>query len=51
MVRIPGFHCRGLGSILHHGTEILQAVHHGKKKKKKVTEKYDDGSWPVSSAG
>ena len=50
VVRIPGFHCRGRGSIPHHGTEILQAVHHGKKKKK-VTEKYDDGSWPVSSAG
>ena len=34
VVRIPGFHCRGRGSIPHHGTEILQAVHHGKKKKK-----------------
>ena len=34
VVRIPGFHCRGLGSIPYHGTEILQAGHHGNKKKK-----------------
>ena len=47
MVRILGFHCHGPGSIPHQGTEILQAVHHSKKK---VTEKYN-GSWSVSSAG
>ena len=46
MVRILGFHCCGPGSIPHQGTEILQAVHRGKKKK--GTEKYDNGSWPVS---
>ena len=26
VVRIPGFHCRGLGSISGWGTEILQAA-------------------------
>ena len=32
MVRILGFHCRGLGSILGRGTKILQARQHGQKK-------------------
>ena len=43
MVRIPGFHCQGPlgfhchgpGSIHGWGTEILQAMRYGKKKKKK----------------
>ena len=35
MVRIPGFHCCGLGSVPGWGTEILQAVQCGQKKKKK----------------
>ena len=26
MVRIPGFHCRGLGPVPGQGTEIVQAV-------------------------
>ena len=30
VVRIPGFHCGGPGSILGRGTEILQAVQCGK---------------------
>ena len=34
-IRIPGFHCCGQGSILGWGTEILQAMQQGKKKKKK----------------
>ena len=34
MVRVLGFHCHGPGSITGQGTEILQAVWHGKKKKK-----------------
>ena len=33
MVRIPGFHCRGPGSIPGQGIEIPQAARHGKKKK------------------
>ena len=35
VVRILGFHCRGLGSVLAQGTEILQAVWCGQKKKKR----------------
>ena len=35
MIRILGFHCRGLGSIPGLGTEILQVMWHGKEKKKK----------------
>ena len=43
MVRIPGFHCQGPmgfhchgpGSIHGWGTEILQAMRYGKKKKKR----------------
>ena len=35
VVRIPGFHCHGLGSVPGRGTEILQAAWHGQKKKKK----------------
>ena len=30
-VRIPGFHCRALGSIPGRGTEILQAIPCGQK--------------------
>ena len=33
MVRIPGFHCHGLGSIPGRGTEIPQSVQRGQKKK------------------
>ena len=35
VVRIPGFHCRGPGSVPGWGTEILQAAQPKKKKKKK----------------
>ena len=35
MVRIPGFHCHSLGSILGRRTEIPQAVRHGQGKNKK----------------
>ena len=35
MVRIPGFHCSGLGSVSGRGTEIPQAAQQGPKKKKK----------------
>ena len=35
MVRILGFHCHSLGSILGWRTEIPQAVRHGQGKKKK----------------
>jgi len=31
MVRIPGFHCRGLGSVPGLGTKILQATWHSQK--------------------
>ena len=34
MVRIPGFHCHGSGSIPGWGTEILQAAQHGQNKNK-----------------
>ena len=34
-VRIPDFHCHGLGSIPGRGTKILQAAQRGQKKKKK----------------
>ena len=37
VVRIPGFHCRGPGSIPGLGTKTLQAVWPKKKKKKKET--------------
>ena len=33
VVRIPGAHCHGLGSIPGQGTEIPQAAQPGKKKK------------------
>ena len=33
MVRIPGFHCCGPGSIPGWGTEVLQAAQRGQKKK------------------
>ena len=36
MVRIPGFHCRGPGSIPSWGTEIPQAMWQGQKKKKET---------------
>jgi len=32
MVKIPGFHCYGLGSIHGQGTEIPQTAGHGQKK-------------------
>ena len=34
MVKIPGFHCRGPGSVPGWGTEIPQAAWHGPKKKR-----------------
>ena len=34
MVRMPGFHCHGPGSIPGQGAEIPQATRRGKKKKK-----------------
>ena len=36
VVRTRSFHCDGLGSVPGQRTEILQAVRHGQKKKKKV---------------
>jgi len=35
VISIPGFHCRGLGSIPGGGTEILQAAQSGQEKKKR----------------
>ena len=35
VVRILGFHCRGLGSVPGWGTEIPQATQHSQKKKRK----------------
>ena len=35
MVRTSGAHCHGPNSVPDCGTEILQAVQHSKKKKKK----------------
>ena len=32
MVKIPGFHCYGLGSIHGQGTEMPQTAGHGQKK-------------------
>ena len=40
-IRIPGFHCCGQGSILGWGTEILQAMQQGKKKKRKSSCYYN----------
>ena len=43
VVRIPGFHCGGPGSIPGQGTEILQATRHGQKKKREsVREREGD---------
>ena len=36
VVRILGFHCRGLGSVPGRGTEILQAIQQGRKKEKSL---------------
>ena len=33
MVKIPGFHCYGMGSIHGQETEILRTAGHGQKKK------------------
>ena len=38
VVRIPGFHCCGLGSIPGWGTEILQAMWGGQKTKQNKTK-------------
>ena len=42
MVRIPGFHCCGLGSIPGQGTEIPQAAQHSTAKTNKQTKKDRD---------
>ena len=34
MLRIPGFHCRGPGSIPGRGTETPQTAHRGQNKQK-----------------
>ena len=39
MVRILEFYCRGPGSNPGHGTEIQQAMWHGKKIKKRCSNK------------
>ena len=39
VVRIPGFHCRDLGSIPGQGTEIVQAARRGQKKEKLLQKK------------
>ena len=44
MVRILGFHCRGLGSASDWRTEILQAMKYGGKKKKKLTRVIQNGN-------
>ena len=36
MVRIPGFHCCGPGSVPGQGTEIPQAVEHSQKTNKQT---------------
>ena len=36
-VRIPGFHCSGLGSVPGWGTEIQQAMWHNKKRLVKIS--------------
>ena len=43
VVRIPGFHCLGSGSVPGQGTEIPQAVQHSKKKKERKREKKEVG--------
>ena len=45
MVRIPGFHCCGPGSIPGQGTEIPQAMEHSQKKQ---TNKKKTTVWPTS---
>ena len=37
VLRIPDFHCHGLGSMLGWGTKILQVAQHGQKYKKRET--------------
>ena len=39
VVRITGFHCRGLGSVPGQGTEIPQAMQHCQKKQKTKKKK------------
>ena len=45
MVRIPGFHCCGLGSVPSQGTEISQVAWCGQKKKKESREsRWEEGA-------
>jgi len=37
VVRIPDFHCHGMGSMLSWETKILQVAQHGQKNKNKET--------------
>ena len=46
VVRIPGFHCHGPGSIPGGGTEILQTAWHGQKKKK-IKKNCSDAKAPL----
>ena len=45
VVRIPGFHCYGPGSIPGQGTEILKALRYSQKKEK--TEKKKKSQTPI----
>ena len=47
VVRTPGFHCRGLGSIPGWGTEKTHKLHSAAKKKKKKKRIYIYISLPI----
>ena len=49
MVRILGFHCRGLGSIPGQGSEILQAAWYGKEGRKGGSEEGRKGKQESSN--
>ena len=54
MVRIPGFHCRGPGSVPGQGTEILQAAGAANKTKQNKTRDFPGGAVvknPPANAG
>ena len=50
MVRIPGFHCRGLGSIPGWGTEIPLASQCGPKKTKNYWRSFKNINAQISFA-
>ena len=50
MVRILGFHCHGLGSVLDGGTEIPQRARHGQNKDKPSKEQLKQ-PWKKTEVG